>query len=100
MPLASLHYYLLLTLSGIVLLMQTAVKTHHHQPGSYHDDRSTLHAPLASLSLEKAEFFVDAIPFLLLEVTVRCFAAIQTLVPIPMELAARHDPTPSRAPPS
>jgi len=100
MPLVPLHHYLLLTLSGFVLLMQTAIKTHYHQPGSYHDAESSLHAPMSSLALEKAGFFAETTQNYSLVVKFSCFAAILTLIPICMNLTAWHDPSPSRAPPS
>jgi len=100
MPLSSLHYYLLLTLSSIVLLMQTAVKSHHHQPGSYHDYRSSLHAPLPGLALENKGFFVELPAKDSQHVVFGLFALVLSLIPICMNLSARHDPSPSRAPPS
>jgi hypothetical protein len=100
MPLGTLHYHLLLMISGFVLLMQTVVKSHHHQSGSYHDSQSAFHAPASSLALEHAEFLIDIVPansvlkiFSLLIITLFLTSYLG------MTIATRHDQSPSRAPP-
>lgn len=100
MSLGTLHYNLLLLISGIVLLMQTAVKTHFHQPDSYYESKSALHTPPSSLSLDNIDLFTEHVPhhksqaqsaFIML---FACFTLIRKT------LSARDDPSPSRAPPS
>jgi hypothetical protein len=99
MPLGSFHQYLLLALSGFVLLMQTVVKSHTHQPGSYHDARSSFHAPPSSLTLENSDFSVDITPANAILTCFRCFVPFAQLLPLCMNGSPRHDPSPSRAPP-
>lgn len=99
MSLGALHYNLLLLASGLVLLMQTAVKSHFHQPDSYHDARNSLHIPLLSLSLDKAVCFAEACPDISLLLHFAIVVMPANIIPICTNLSARQDPSPSRAPP-
>ena len=99
MPLGSIHCYLLLSLSGIVMLMQTAVTAHSHQPGSYYDARSTLHAPMSHFMLELTDFIGDSGETGTTLPVVPGFASRVATHPDRMSVMTRHDPSPSRAPP-
>jgi hypothetical protein len=99
MPPGSFHHYLLLVFSGFVLLMQTVVKSHTHQPGSYHDARSSFHAPPSSLALENSDFFVDITPPNAILTVFSRVAPCAPELPLGMNVSPRQDSTPSRAPP-
>ncbi len=99
MSLGSFHYYLLLTLSGAVLLVQTAVQCHYHQQNSYHDARSSFHASPLSLTLESFEFFAALPPVISFRENLSCIIAFLSLTPLGMAVSPWADPSPSRAPP-
>jgi len=99
MPLGAFHHYLLF-ISGFVLLLQTAVKSHYHQPDSYCDSRSSLHAPFSSLLPESPEKLtgITAVEMFLAK-TCQLVTAL-AIIPLLMTVAIQHDPSTSRAPPS
>lgn len=99
MSLGTLHYNLLLLISGIVLLMQIAVKTHFHQPNSYYESTSALHAPPSNLALDHTDLFAELDPHHKLLIQSVCITLFALFILIRKTLSARDDPSPSRAPP-
>jgi len=99
MSLGALHYNLLLLVSGLVLLMQTAVKSHFHRPDSYHDAQSSLHVPFSSLTLDNVVYFAEASPDITLLLHFAIVVMPVNIIAICTNLSARQDPSPSRAPP-
>lgn len=99
MSLGSLHYYLLLVVSGFFLLIQTAVKCHYHQQGSYHDSQSSFHESTSSFTVENSEFSADIHPNTAIHTCFLVFVLALTLIPLDMTASARHHSSTSRAPP-
>ncbi|GEM_PF-2783464 len=100
MALRSIHYYLLLTLSCLVLLLQTAVKNHYHQADSYYNAQDSFHVSPSSLTPEKTDSFIIIPPSHSFPAKFTFIAISFPIITLGVTIPSRHAPTPSRAPPS
>lgn len=100
MALRSIHYYLLLTLSCLVLLLQTAVKNHYHQTDSYYNAQDSFHVSPLSLTPEKTDSFIIIPPNHSSPAKFTFIALSFPIITLGITIPPLHTPTPSRAPPS
>lgn len=100
MALRSIHYYLLLTLSCLVLLLQTVVTNHYHQADSYYNAQDSFHVPPSSLTPEKTDTFTIIPPSHPFPAKFTFIALSFPIITPGITIQSLHPPTPSRAPPS